>query len=32
VAHKAALFGFLTGRWQTLFGARFEVLLYDHTA
>jgi len=32
VAHKAALFGFLTERWQALFGARFEVLLYDLTS
>jgi len=32
VAHKAALFGFLTERWQTLFGARYEVLLYDLTS
>lgn len=29
VAHKSALFSFLSERWQTLFGARFEVLLYD---
>jgi hypothetical protein len=32
VAHKAALFGFLRQRWQALFGARFEVLLYDLTS
>jgi hypothetical protein len=32
VAHKAALFGFLTERWQTLLSARFEVLLYDLTS
>jgi len=32
VAHKAALFRFLTERWQTLFGARFEILLYDLTS
>jgi transposase len=32
VAHKAALFSFLTQRWQALFGARFEVLLYDLTS
>ena len=32
VEHKAALFGFLTERWQALFGARFEVLLYDLTS
>jgi transposase len=30
--HKEAFFQFLTGRWQTLFGARFEVLLYDLTS
>ncbi len=28
-AHKAALFGHLRQRWQDLFGAQFEVLLYD---
>jgi len=32
VAHKRALFSFLTQRWQTLFGARYEVLLYDLTS
>jgi hypothetical protein len=32
VEHKAALFGFLTERWQALFGASFEVLLYDLTS
>jgi hypothetical protein len=32
VEHKAALFGFLTERWQTLFGARFEVRSYHATA
>jgi hypothetical protein len=30
--HKEALFGFLKGRWQDLFGVRFEVLLYDLTS
>jgi hypothetical protein len=30
--HKAALFGHLCRRWQDLFGARFEVLLYDLTS
>jgi transposase len=30
--HKEAFFQFLTGRWQTLFGARFDVLLYDLTS
>lgn len=30
--HKAALFGHLTERWQGLFGARFDVLLYDLTS
>jgi len=32
VAHKDALFQFLKGRWQDLFGARYEVLLYDLTS
>jgi hypothetical protein len=32
VAHKRALFSFLTQRWQTLFGARYEVLLYALTS
>ena len=32
LAHKAALFQHLTGRWHDLFGARFEVLLYDLTS
>lgn len=32
LAHKAALFSHLTARWQDLFGARFEVLLYDLTS
>ena len=30
--HKAALFSHLHGRWQDLFGAEFEVLLYDLTS
>ena len=30
--HKRALFTHLTQRWQDLFGARFEVLLYDLTS
>lgn len=32
LAHKSALFSHLQTRWQTLFGARFEVLLYDLTS
>src|ERR1700674_3833170 len=32
LAHKAALFDHLRGRWQDLFGARFDVLLYDLTS
>lgn len=28
---KEGLFGHLRQRWQDLFGARFEVLLYDLT-
>ena len=32
VEHKDALFGFLTGRWRSLFGASHEVLLYDLTS
>ena len=32
VAHKRALFGFLKPRWESLFGARFEILLYDLTS
>src|ERR1700675_1606639 len=32
LAHKAALFGHLRQRWQDLFGAGFEVLLYDLTS
>jgi transposase len=30
--HKQALFGHLHQRWQDLFGAKFEVLLYDLTS
>lgn len=30
--HKEALFGHLTTRWSDLFGARFDVLLYDLTS
>ncbi len=30
--HKAALFDHLRARWQDLFGASFEVLLYDLTS
>jgi transposase len=32
LAHKQALFGHLKQRWQTLFGAQFELLLYDLTS
>jgi len=32
LAHKRDLFTHLTGRWQELFNARFEVLLYDLTS
>ncbi len=32
LAHKQAFFSYLRGRWQDLFGARFEVLLYDLTS
>jgi transposase len=32
LAHKTALFSHLRARWQDLFGARFEVLLYDLTS
>jgi DDE family transposase len=32
VEHKAALFDHLRQRWQDLFGARFDVLLYDLTS
>ncbi len=31
LAHKRALFDHLTQRWRDLFGARYEVLLYDLT-
>ncbi len=30
--HKEALFAFLTGRWQDLFGVQYDVLLYDLTS
>jgi transposase len=30
--HKRALFNHLTQRWQDLFGARFDILLYDLTS
>jgi transposase len=32
LVHKTALFSHLRERWQDLFGARFEVLLYDLTS
>ena len=32
LAHKEALFAHLRQRWQDLFGARFDVLLYDLTS
>jgi len=32
LAHKRALFAFLKARWESLFEARFEVLLYDLTS
>jgi len=32
VEHKRALFSHLKGRWEELFNARFEVLLYDLTS
>ncbi len=32
LVHKAALFSYLQTRWQELFNARFEVLLYDLTS
>jgi transposase len=32
LAHKNALFTHLVGRWRDLFGAEFEVLLYDLTS
>ena len=31
VKHKDALFKFLVQRWGELFGAKFDVLLYDLT-
>jgi hypothetical protein len=30
--HKAALFSHLRARWQDLFAAKFDVLLYDLTS
>jgi hypothetical protein len=32
LVHKVDLFSFLQQRWKTLFGADFEVLLYDLTS
>jgi hypothetical protein len=32
LAHKPALFAHLTQRWKDLFGAKFDVLLYDLTS
>lgn len=32
LAHKRDLFGFLQQRWQALFQAKFDVLLYDLTS
>lgn len=32
LAHEDALFGFLKDRWSDLFGAKFDVLLYDLTS
>lgn len=32
VAHKQALFNHLSARWQDLFNAKFDVLLYDLTS
>ena len=32
VAHKRAFFSFLRERWETLFEARFDILLYDLTS
>jgi Transposase DDE domain len=32
LVHKTALFGFLQRRWETLFEAKFDVLLYDLTS
>lgn len=32
LVHKKPFFSYLHGRWQALFGVRFEVLLYDLTS
>ena len=32
LVHKQDFFGYLKQRWQTLFGTRFDVLLYDLTS
>jgi len=32
IVHKEALFTWLTGRWQDLFGVTYDVLLYDLTS
>ena len=32
LAHKDDLFSFLRGRWEDLFGVRFDILLYDLTS
>ena len=32
MVHKADLFSFLQQRWKSLFGADFEVLLFDLTS
>jgi hypothetical protein len=32
LVHKTELFSFLQQRWKSLFGASFEVLLYDLTS
>lgn len=32
LVHKKALFSYLQERWQSLFGVRFDVLLYDLTS
>jgi len=32
LAHKTALFSYLQERWRDLFGAKFDVLLYDLTS
>ncbi len=32
LAHKTALFSYLTEQWRSLFDARFDVLLYDLTS